>query len=201
MSDHAAKRSIRLRHRMFRRFLTATVLVAALAGVAGCGEENDVKFGETEGVYLTVAHVKYQVQISRVLNPADAEDREYLYGIPAAQAQIPADSDWFAVFVRAENESKSDSHRTASRFRIIDTTGEEFTPLSVPEQANPHAWNPTELGPESTFPALNTTAGGSTTAGAVLLFKIPTDTFARRPLELHIEAPDGSEGAVVDLDV
>ncbi|HWI22260.1 MAG TPA: hypothetical protein VNT22_06555 [Baekduia sp.] len=186
---------------MFRRFLTATVLVVALAGVAGCGEEDDVKFGETEGVYLTVADVKYQVEISRVLNPADAEDRQYLYGIPAAQAQIPANSDWFAVFVRAHNDSKTESHRTASSFRIEDTTGSEFTPLSVPADANPHAWHETELGPEATFPEQNTTAGGSTTAGAVLLFKIPTDTFARRPLELHIEAPDGSGDAVVDLDV
>ena len=54
----------------------------------------------TEGAYVDVGDLKYQVQISRQLNPADVEDRDYLMGLAGATGSSAADEEWFAVFMR-----------------------------------------------------------------------------------------------------
>jgi len=91
---------------MARPRLLALLLasVAALA-VAGCGnKEEEYTFGSTEGVYVSVDELKYQIQISRILNAADVEDRSFLKGL--AEGVAPDDDEvWFAVFIRVENES------------------------------------------------------------------------------------------------
>ena len=187
---------------MIRRIALALTLTAALAGLSACGnEDEDVTFGETEGVYVTTGDLKYQVQISRLINPYDTEDREYLYGLPPAKARLIGQEQWFGVFVRVENESKTDAHLTASRFKIEDTTGKEYEPTVVPPEQNPHFYDQVNLQPEQTFPQPNQTAGVSTAGGGLLLFKVPNRQFAFRPLELHIAAPTGNGEASVDLDV
>ena len=194
---------------MLRRFATAALLIAALAGLSGCSawdkvtgqeEEHAVKEGETEGIYLTVGDLRYQVQISRVLNPYDLEDREYLYQVPQADAELGKENQWFGVFMRVQNETEK-PRQTASRFRIEDTTGEEFQPIAQEPELNPHFYSQIELEAGDVFPNLDTTAGSSTTQGALLLFKIPTKTLENRPLVLHIEAPTGADKGEVDLDV
>lgn len=185
---------------MIRRLAAAALTIAAVA-LTGCGEEHEVTRGETEGVYVWAGGVKYQVQISRVLNPSDAEDREYLLGLPAAERRLQPDQNWFAVFVRAENESKEQSRVTASRFHIDDTTGAEFEPLELSANVNPHFYAPTRLAPETVYPAPNTTAGGSTIGGSLVLFKLPEAALGNRPLEFRIASPTGAGEATVDLDV
>ena len=197
---------------MLRRFVTAAILIAALAGLSGCSawdkitgqeEEHAVKEGETEGIYLTVGGLKYQVQISRILNPYDLEDREYLYQVPQADAELGKENEWFGVFMRVQNSNEDDTKplRTASRFRIEDTTGAEFQPIAQKPELNPHFYSQITLPPGEIFPNLDTTAGSSTTQGALLLFKIPTKRLENRPLVLHIDAPTGTDSAEVDLDV
>ena len=57
---------------------------AAAARCAGCGNKVEVRtVGETEGIYIDVGDLRYQVQISRIINPHDVEDRRYLQGLPA----------------------------------------------------------------------------------------------------------------------
>ena len=86
------------------RLLTFAVLVAALV-FAGCGDKHDYNLAaETEGEYVDVGPMKYQVQISRLLNPNDPEDRGYLIDLPAGES-LGADDEWFAVFMRVENGS------------------------------------------------------------------------------------------------
>ena len=59
------------------------VLIALLAtAFAGCGIDDYIHEAETEGVYVDVGNLVYQVQLSRFLNPDDVEDREYLMGLP-----------------------------------------------------------------------------------------------------------------------
>ena len=56
------------------------LLVVALAAVAasGCGNKQEkVTLAETEGIYVTVDDLKYQIQISRILNPAAPDDSAY----------------------------------------------------------------------------------------------------------------------------
>ena len=78
-------------------------------GLAACGNHHDetarVQLIEGEGFYLSLGELKYQVQISRQLNPHDVQDRDYLRGVPEAQRTLAADEVWFGVFLQVENES------------------------------------------------------------------------------------------------
>src|SRR5437764_811720 len=75
------------------RLRPLALLAAASAALAlgACGNKVAVvKEGKTEGTYLNVGDLQYQVQISRALNPADVEDRDYLVGLPAAARGLKA---------------------------------------------------------------------------------------------------------------
>ena len=183
-----------------RHLVTAAVLVAAIGGLSAC-EEHEVTRGENEGVYLDVGGLNYQVQISRPLNPFDTQDREYLTGLRPEQRTIPKDQEWFALFVRVMNEDKNDAHKMATRFAIEDTTGAEFHPVILDAARNPHAYSAGTVPPKSVYPAADTTAGASSTGGALLLFRMPGKSLENRPLEFKIIAPDASGEAIVDLDV
>ena len=101
----------------------ATLCLAALAAlvVSGCGNKVDTAtVGETEGIYVGVDDLTYQVQISRILNPASHEDQAYLRGLPEEAAEPAADEVWFGIFLRVENESDQELP-AAEEFRIHDT--------------------------------------------------------------------------------
>ena len=67
-----------------RVLLLAVASLALLSGLPACGNRHEViTDAETEGPYLNLGPLKYQVQISRQLNPDDLEDRVYLRGLPA----------------------------------------------------------------------------------------------------------------------
>ena len=66
-----------------RPLLLLTVAAAALV-LAGCGNKVEVRtVAETEGIYIDVGELKYQVQLSRIINPSEPEDAAYLQGLPA----------------------------------------------------------------------------------------------------------------------
>src|SRR3954447_12469353 len=103
------------------RFRAFAVAAFACLALAGCGEKTDITtFAETEGIYLDVGNLVYQVQLSRYLNPADVEDREYLVGVPADEAQLTADEIWFGVWMRVKNYS-DETLTPTTQFRITDT--------------------------------------------------------------------------------
>ena len=63
--------------------------IALVAALGACGaKEDEITHGETEGAYLDLGELKYQVQISRQLNPADREDEAYLLGLPAEEREL-----------------------------------------------------------------------------------------------------------------
>ena len=78
--------------------------------------------GETEGTYLDVGPLTYQVQISRQLNPYDIEDQTYLQGLRPVQAKLAKGETWFGVFLRVSNETTA-THPAANEFNIVDTPG------------------------------------------------------------------------------
>ena len=91
----------RLRSRLTRPMSRLARLVllcaAALAAVvaSGCGNKEDVvTLAETEGIYVTVDDVKYQIQISRILNPAAPDDSAYLRGVPEDEP-LQDDEVWY----------------------------------------------------------------------------------------------------------
>jgi hypothetical protein len=184
------------------RRLASSAAVAALAlpGLAACGKQEDVHHGATEGVYVTTGDLKYQVQISRVLNPFDFEDQDYLRGLPATDRVLPPQDTWFGVFIRVFNKTGV-PHQSANRFTIIDTTGKQFTPVSPDPRANSTLYRPFVLKGGDQLPLPGTLARENLTQGGLVLFRLPIDSLANRPLELHIASPTGGPDATVDLDV
>lgn len=184
------------RSRLLPLFLVA---LAALA-LGACGnKEERVLHGHTEGSYLDVGPMKYQVQISRLINPEDREDRAYLVGVPGADELAATDS-WFGVFIRAQNETSS-PQPLAEEYVIKDSQGNEFKPIE-PTADNVFALRPGDVAPEEVYPLLGTPAAESTIQGSLLLFKIPYANLENRPLDLEIaSAAAPGEVASVELDV
>jgi hypothetical protein len=186
---------------MPRRTLTLLLVLLAAVALAACGDKKAVTLhGDTEGEYVDVGPMKYQVQVSRLLNPFDPEDRGYLIDLPAGQSLGPKD-DWFAVFMRVENGSENPGP-VATQYEIVDTQDNKYTPVEMGRK-NVFAYRPGTLGAHQVLPFANSPAGQNTIQGAMLLFKIPVENFANRPLELRISPPPGAGTTVgtIDLDV
>jgi hypothetical protein len=176
------------------------MLLAFCALLAGCGNKLETRtLGNTEGLYLDVGDLKYQVQMSRIVNPSDIEDSAYLEGLTGSPV-LSGNEAWFGVWMRVENTNSGKTLPTARDFSITDTQGHEFKP--VPLQRNAFAYAPSNLGPNSVSPSPNSAAGEGVQQGALILFKVTTDALANRPLQLHIQNPaNADEQAIVDLDV
>jgi hypothetical protein len=171
----------------------------ALLGLlfAGCGTEAIRTDAETEGLYVDVGSLTYQVQISRYLNPGDTEDKAYLRGLPGGEA-AGEDDVWFGVFIRVKNYSDS-TQTPADEFWIEDTEGNRFNPVDLDPKLNEYAYQPVPIGPAEWLPSPQTTAGINPIQGQLLLFKLPVDDLQNRPLDLHIK--QGDDQAVVELDL
>jgi len=144
--------------------------------------------------------MKYQVQISRQLNPASVEDRYYLLGLSPQDRNLPAGQEWFAVFIRVENDGEK-AARAATDYTITDTQETKFRPVQFAPE-NVFAYRGGVLQPTDILPAPDSPAGQGSIQGALLLFRIPTRNLENRPLELSIRTPAApGKTATVDLDV
>jgi hypothetical protein len=177
---------------------TTAVAVAAATSLSACGAGEEPRVGKTEGVYVNTGDLKYQVQISRQLNPKDFEDRDYLTGLPAGESLKPG-QEWFAVFIRVFNET-DDDHPAAATFSIRDTTGKEYKPIAL-AGINRTAYRPAVVHGGDQIPVPGSLARENLTQGGLILFKVENSSYESRPLELNISPPEGGEGATVDLDV
>ncbi len=176
----------------------AALPVIVLSGCAGGHKEAVVHHAKTEGIYVDVGELDYQVQISRQLNPGVSPDKGYFAGLPDYVQPLTEDEVWFGVSVRVQNQT-DEPHESTDEFTIEETTGETFTPLDIDAEDIPLAYAPQVIGPKQVYPDPDELSGDSPTQGGMLLFKIPYSSLGNRPLEFKIEA-DGEE-AVVDLDV
>ena len=186
--------------RPFRLLLPCLVAVFGLV-LSGCGDKEDLRtVGETEGLYLDLAGLTYQVQLSRYMNEADIEDTAYLQGLPTGVS--PGDREtWFGVFIRVQNEGV-EPHETASRYEIHTTQGKVFRPVPLDEKANAFAFRSRVLAPGEIIPNPDSAAGNGPVQGELLLYRIDYESLQNRPLELRIHSPENpDEVAIVDLDV
>jgi hypothetical protein len=185
---------------MPRRTLTLLLIALAALALGACGnKESRTLHADTEGEYIDLGPLKYQVQISRLLNPASTEDRAYLVDLPAGES-LGADDEWFAVFMRVENGT-DDPQRAAADYEIVDTQENHYTPVQMGPK-NVFAYRPDVIGSDQVLPLPDSPAGQNSIQGAMLLFKIPVANFANRPLELRIGAPQVTKDiGTVDLDV
>jgi hypothetical protein len=198
-------RASRLRRAVSLRPARALLLVAlavAFAGAqAGCASKIETRtVGQTEGLYIDVGELKYQVQLSRIINPNDVEDRAYLVGLPAGTVQPKSDEAWFGVWMRVQNTTDKETLPSAKEFEISDTQDHKFTP--IPLTNNPFAYAAQSLGPQAVVPSSNSPAGEGVIQGSLILFKLTTEALANRPLEFKIVNPTKPDDVgVVDLDV
>jgi hypothetical protein len=186
-----------------RRLATAAAALALTTGLAACGNKHEpITFGDTEGVYVDVGAMKYQVQDSRQLNPAAIpEDKTFMSGIAAQDSTLAPGEAWFAVFVRVENES-SQPQQAATSYEITDTDGNVYRPLSI-GTVNPFHYVVAKVPAKSVAPDPNSVAAQTSLNGMELLFKVKYASMQEnRPLILKIHSPaDFSDISEIDLDV
>jgi hypothetical protein len=184
---------------MRRLALLFLAAVAALVA-SGCGnKETTATVADTEGIYVTVDGLKYQIQISRILNPAAPDDSHYLRGVAATET-LGDDEVWYGIFMRVENDG-DDPHATAENFKITDTQDDVYEPIELDAATNDFVYEPTDLQPGKLLPEPDTPAYDNTIRGGLILFKVNAAALANRPLELEIESPSGGDNAIVDIDV
>ncbi len=190
------------------RQLSSTLLAVAIALALGaCGESHTkVSTGTYAGEsganapYLDVGALKYEVQLSRQLNPDDAEDAAYLDGLTPAQRRLAPGQEWFGVFVQVYNTGSSPAEAAPS-MTISDTQGNVYQPL-VPQESNLYAYRGGTVAGNGQIPEPGTTADAGGSQGSLLLYKIQVVSLDNRPLELKIVNPvDFNESATAELDV
>lgn len=183
------------------RLLSVLAVAALVPGLAACGNKHArIDRAETEGVYVDVGNLKYQVQISRELNPAISEDRTFLSGLAPGDLVLAPDETWFAIFVRIENEHPT-PQPPATEFAIEDTVGTEYKPLPIGRD-NPFHYVRADVPPNGVLPDPDSVAWQTSVRGLELLFKLKRTSLDDRPLVLKIHSPtDPSAVSEVDLDV
>ena len=163
-------------------------------GVPPAGEGTDTDELAPIGASVQVGGVRYDVTIARQLNPRIEPDEELVEGY------TPGDDDalLFGVFLKACN-TKEQPVRPTDRLALLAAFGTRVQPVELPD-GNPFAYAPRRLEPGDCLPAEGSVAD-RVIDGRMLLFEVTNDLLDQRPLGLEIVAPDGSERAVVQLDV
>jgi hypothetical protein len=176
------------------------VLIALMAtAFAGCGIEDVVHEAETEGIYVDVGTLVYQVQMSRFLNPDDVEDREYLMGLPEGTSpQLPGDEIWFGVWMRVKNYT-DETVIPSDDFTIVDTEENEYRPIELAD-TNVFAYRPIPITADQVLPTPDSAAASGPIQGSLILFRLNVASLQNRPLKLEIAKP-GGETAEIDLDL
>ncbi len=188
-----------------RRPIAVLLVLLAGGGLAACGNHHDeearIQRIEGEGFYLSLGDLKYQVQISRQLNPDDVQDRRFLQGVPEDERELEPDEVWFGVFLQVENESDA-PQRPSGDIEVIDTQEKVYEPIEL-DDTNAFAYRPSEpIPPGEILPLPDTPAYDTPIRGALLLFKLKSTSLDNRPLELKIEGRTTPEQTgIIDLDV
>lgn len=190
-----------------RKFTILVLPLLAVFAVSACGDSHTkVTTGTYAGEsganapYLDVGPLVYEVQQSRELNPYNAEDSNYLQGLPAGERTLEPGQEWFGVFLQVYNNS-SQPLTAASDVTISDTQGNTYTAVEL-EPANEFAYRGGTIAGSGRIPELDSIAAEGPTQGSLLLFKIHTVSLDNRPLKLTIVDPNNpSETASAELDV
>jgi hypothetical protein len=171
----------------------AFVLALAVLGVAGCGYSPSNE-GE-EGEPIQLGNLEINVQLTRFLNPADHEDKNYLVGqtVPPPAGQV-----YLGVFMTIKNHGDTATKLPApGQMTVTDTTGAGYqalpstTPFAVPLG--------TTLAGHGQIPVPDSPADSGPTQGAIVLFLMDQGVSENRPLKLEIE--HGGDTGDITLDI
>jgi hypothetical protein len=173
----------------------AAAIVAMAVGLAfsGCDTAPENANQVTEGRGIKVGDLLYNVQITRILNPGDAEDKAYLMG----QKPPGPDQYYLAVFMRIDNEGDSDA-QVARDFTVVDTVGDRFDP--IPSNSLFALKLGATIHGGDQLPEGESTAANGPIEGSMVLFRIDSSAIQDRPLTLEIPPSTGAPGRV-ELDI
>lgn len=187
-------------HRPRNKLALLACLAAGLVTLPGCENTREHDAGR-EGLPELIGHIEYNVYITRELNLRDVEDQGYYRG-----REAPPGKALYGVFLEACNPSTevdSPHWLPASRFKVEDSLGNQFTPLPVAKE-NQFAYRAKPLKHEACIPEPGSLAALGPTNGALLIFELPLESLENRPLNLIITSPphDGKrdEGRI-ELDI
>jgi hypothetical protein len=179
------------RRRLPMSLLAALMLVVLALGVSACGSGDPSEV--EEGEVIKIGGLKYSVIFSRYLNPNDNEDAAYLKGLEPAQNG----KNYFGVFLQVKNPT----HETlglVNELTITDADSQKFEAITNEgEFAFPFG---DKLSENEWIPELDTTASSGPIQGSVVVFEMPEEVSANRPLLLHIPGPP-QESGIVKLDL
>jgi hypothetical protein len=178
-----------------KSMLVACAALAALA-LGACGQEKDpgAKSPAREGLGIPLAGIDYDIFITRELNLRVPPDSAYYKGPEPGKGQT-----LYGIFLQACNHGKK-ARQTASRFKVVDSQGNSFTPTPLP-RGDAFAYQPRLLTPDQCIPVAGSVAQLGPTAGAMLLFRLPLSITENRPLELEISAGPPNQTRRVQLDL
>jgi hypothetical protein len=175
------------RRRLTMPLLAALMLAVLALGVSACGS-GDPREVE-EGEIVNVGGLKYSVIFSRYLNPNDNEDMAYLKGLEPAQNE----HSYFGVFLQVKNPTH-ETKGLVDQLTITDADGHRYKAAeNESEFAFPLGGQLTE---NEWIPELDTTASSGPIQGSVVIFEVPEEVSANRPLLLHIPGPPKESGTV-----
>jgi hypothetical protein len=173
--------------------LVLAVALAAGALLSGCDTAPENAKQVSEGQAMKLGDLLYNVQITRILNPKDAEDKAYLVGEPT----LASNQYYLGVFMKVDNEGSSDA-QIPSGFTVVDTVGKTFNP--VPNKSLFALGLGSTLHGGDQLPEPESTAANGPIQGAMILFRIDGSAIQDRPLTLHIPSSSGESGTVT-LDI
>jgi hypothetical protein len=177
-----------------RRVAGIAALVAAAAIAAGGCSSTQHDLSVAEGSPVTLGNLEYNVQITRFLNPADAEDRAYLQGAPA----LPQDDYYLAVFLTVDNQGYSKSS-LPTRYEVTDTEHNTYTPIAIHNVfALPLSG---DVPARRQIPNPDSVPASAPIGGMLLLFLIHEASTENRPLTLKIPAAGNRAPGRIQLDL
>jgi hypothetical protein len=177
------------RRRFTAPLLAALMLVVLSLVVSACGSSDDSR-EVAEGEIVKIGGLKYSVIFSRYLNPNDNEDAAYLKGLEPAKDGY----NYFGVFLQVKNPTH-ETKTLVNELTVTDSDDQKFDSKETESEfAFPFGAKITE---NEWQPELDTTASSGPIQGSVVIFEVPEEVSANRPLLLHIPGPPEEEGTVV----
>ncbi|MGI8781827.1 MAG: hypothetical protein ACR2L8_16950 [Solirubrobacteraceae bacterium] len=177
------------------RRVPALAVIVAVALLAGCGEEetgdNAVEAQEQNTVEL--GGVRYRVILFRQLNVRGAPDDALWEGQPSESGK-----GLYVVLVRA-CAAAGEPARMSERIHLEDAFGQRFEPRPA-DTADKFEYSAVRLEPSECRPVPGS-AADRTFDGVALVFDVPFESTAERPMILEIGDPTGSGAARIQLDL
>ena len=169
--------------------LFALVLALAVALATGCGSKD--KTSGSEGEFIHVGDAVYQVQLTRLLNPEQRPDNDYLRG----QAPLTAGEDYLASFITIENDGHK-PYIPPRDMKVVDTQGNEYLPLGTPQSSFGLDFAQS-IAPGEKAPPPGSPAEEGPDAGAMVLFRVKSESATDNlPMYLEIPAPDAKTSRI-----